>query len=422
VRRRALVAAVFAFALGCGSASAHHAASTARISARLIPPAGGIVAGRPATASLTVMRGSRPVRGAAPRVRFVSGAIRITATARPAGKAGRYSLRLRLPQPGVWTYRITIGRAVAGSGRINARVDARLPGADAYSICADAGSSWPARTLAIDFGAAWIVCKERGRLARFDLASARTVTVVQLDGSGLTAVTTGFGSVWTLQESGRLTRIDPGGNVIAARIDLGTGRANNVWAGAGAVWVADDATGQLIRIDPSTNAIVARIPVGDGSAALIFQGTTGWLIVHRDRGLVQLDTQGNTARRLATIPGNGPERLVWSAGHLWATGRATDLLELDPNTGSVLRVVEIGPGAIDVVAWGDTLWVAAHDSATLSRGFATLEALRRVDAQSGTVTASTAVTGRLDVHGLVADERGIWLADNTSGVLYRVPR
>jgi len=49
---------------------------------------------------------------------------------------------------------------------------------------------------------------------------------------------------------------------------------------------------------------------------------------------------------------------------------------------------------------------------------------QRVDARSGTVTASIATTGPLDVdvHGLVVDERGVWLADNTNGVLYRVPR
>jgi hypothetical protein len=49
-----------------------------------------------------------------------------------------------------------------------------------------------------------------------------------------------------------------------------------------------------------------------------------------------------------------------------------------------------------------------------------MEALRRVDARAGTVTSSIAATGRLDVHGLVADAGGVWLADNTHGVLYRV--
>ena len=35
-------------------------------------------------------------------------------------------------------------------------------------------------------------------------------------------------------------------------------------------------------------------------------------------------------------------------------------------------------------------------------------------------TAATA-TGRVDVHGLAAGKGAIWLADNTHGVLYRIP-
>jgi hypothetical protein len=38
------------------------------------------------------------------------------------------------------------------------------------------------------------------------------------------------------------------------------------------------------------------------------------------------------------------------------------------------------------------------------------------------VIESVAATGPLDVHGLVADDNAVWLADNTHGVLYRVRR
>jgi YVTN family beta-propeller protein len=258
-------------------------------------------------------------------------------------------------------------------------------------------------------------------LGRFDLSAARTTTVLQLGGSDLIAVTTGFGSVWALDgAAARLTRIDPTGNALTASISLGTSKAYNVWTGAGAVWVADDGTGQLVRIDPATNKLVARIAVGDGPADVVFQGTTAWVINHRDRGLVQIDARTDTARLVATIPGDAPERMAWAADHLWITGRGTDLLEVDPASGAVLRTVDIGAGGIDVVALGNTLWVPARSAEVDRRGFPTMAMLRRVDARSGTVTASIATSGRLDVHGLVVDERGVWLADNTNGVLYRV--
>jgi YVTN family beta-propeller protein len=390
--------------------------------ARLSLPAGGVTAGRTTTGTVSVTRGGRPAEGLRPLVRFASGSGVVSAAARPSGRAGRYAVRFRLPLGGVWTYRISIGKVAAGSGRLEAAVDSHLPGADAYAICADAGSFWPTMTLAIDFGSVWVVCKERGQLTRLDGATLRTTKVFQLGRSGLIAVATGLGSVWALDEtSGTLARIDPAANAVAARIPLGGGKPYNVWIGAGAVWVCDDGSGEVVRIDPATNRVVARIPVGDGPADLVFDGTTAWVVNHRDLGLVRIDTTTNAARRLVTLPADAPERMVLAAGHLWVTGRGTDLLEVDPGTGSVLSAVDIGASGIDVVAHGDTIWVPNRDAATDPRGFPTMEALRRVDARSGGVTATTAASGPLDVHGLFADDRGVWLADNTHGVLYRVP-
>jgi DNA-binding beta-propeller fold protein YncE len=418
VRRLPLVTAAIVSVAACGDASARQ---DARISARLVAPQ--VVAGRTTTATVSVTRAGRPLRGVSPRVRFASQGKAVTAAGRPAGKPGRYTVRFRLPAPGVWTYRITVGKAAAGSGRIEAKPDVRLPGADAFAICGDAGSFWPTETLALDFGSAWIACKERAVLMRVDPSTGQATARMSLGGGDLIGVTTGFGSVWALDGgSAELKRIDPNGNTVTATIDLGTSKAYNVWAGAGAVWVVDDGRGEIVRIDPATNSVVARIPVGDGAADLVFQGTTAWVINHRDLGLVQVDARTNTARRLATIRGDAPERMAWAADHLWITGRGTDLLEVDPATGNILRTIEIGAGGIDVVASGDTLWVPARNAEVDARGFPTMAVLQRVDARSGTVTASIAATGPLDVHGLVVDERGVWLADNTNGVLYRVAR
>jgi hypothetical protein len=49
-----------------------------------------------------------------------------------------------------------------------------------------------------------------------------------------------------------------------------------------------------------------------------------------------------------------------------------------------------------------------------------METLRRVSTSSGRVTTAARATGRVDVHGLVAQGGFIWLADNTSGLIYRV--
>jgi hypothetical protein len=111
---------------------------------------------------------------------------------------------------------------------------------------------------------------------------------------------------------------------------------------------------------------------------------------------------------------------VLVGGHLWITGRGTDLLEVDPATGSVLRTVDIGVSGIDVVAHRDAVWVPVRSAVVDARGFPTMETLRRVDPRSGAVTATMAASAPVDVHGLAADDRGVWLADNRHGVLYRV--
>jgi YVTN family beta-propeller protein len=415
--RALLVTAALILAIDAGGSSA----ARGRLVARLSLPSEGVTAGRTATATVTVTRGGRPAGGLRPRVRFAAGTNVVVAAARPSGAVGRYAARFRLPLGGAWTYRITVGKVPAGSGRLVAAVESRLPGADAFAICADAGSFWPTMTLAVDFGSVWVACKELGRLMRLDAATLRTTKVFTLGRSGLIAVAAGLGSVWALDEtSGTLDRIDPAANAVTARIALGGGKPYNVWVGAGAVWVCDDGSGEIVRIDPATNRVAARIPVGDGPADLVFDGTTAWVVNHRDLGLVRIDVRTNTARRLATLPADAPERMVLASGRLWITGRGTDLLEVDPATGAVLRTVDIGASGIDVVARGDTIWVPNRDAGTDPRGFPTMEALRRVDARSGVVTATTAASGALDVHGLVADDGGVWLADNTHGVLYRV--
>src|SRR5580765_6473689 len=413
------VAAACVLGVGVQGAAARPTAAEARIVARLAVPA-DVVAGQSTAATVTVTRGGRPLGGAKPRVRLSSGGTAVTATGRATAVRGRYAVAFRLPLAGVWSYRLTVGKTVAGSGRVQARVDSRLPGADAFSICADAGSFWPTMTLAIDFGSVWIACKESGRLARFDPASGRTTRTGRLGGS-LIAVATGFGSVWALSSGGTLYRVDPQSAAVAAQINVGTNRPYNIWIGAGAVWVVDDGAGEVIRVDPAANRVAARIPVGDGAADLVFDGATAWVVNHRDLGLVRIDTASNTARRITTLPADAPERMVLSGGHLWITGRGTDLLEVDPATGSVLRTVDIGVSGIDVVVRGDAIWVPVRSAAVDAQGFPTMEALKRVDPRSGSVTATMAASAPMDVHGLAADDRGVWLGDNTHGVLYRVP-
>jgi hypothetical protein len=282
-------------------------------------------------------------------------------------------------------------------------VEGRLSGASAERTCAAGGDFWPTMVLARSDGTTWVACKEQSRVLGASVA---------LDGPPI-ALLAASDALWALDANGTLYRIEDGR--IAARSDLDLQAPYNLWEGAGALWTADDRAGEVVRIDRD-GAVQARIAVGDGPADMAFDGETAWVVNHRDRGLVRIEH--DRARRLATLAGDAPERLALLDGALWVTGRGTDLLRVDPASGRVLETVEIGGGGIDVVAAGGALWVPARSEAVDATGFPTMDALRRV-IPGGAATVVARPRARTDVHGLIADEDGVWLADTTAGFVYR---
>jgi streptogramin lyase len=298
-------------------------------------------------------------------------------------------------------------------------VESALPGADAYPICAAGGDYWPTMVLAVSGPTAWIACKEESRLVEFDLASGTEGRSVELFGTPI-AVANGFGSVWALDSFGTLTRLAPSSAEVEAEIEVGSSAPYNIWMGAGSVWVADDAGGEVIRVDPVTNEVVTRIPVGDGPASMAFSGGKAWVANHRDRGITVIDTETNDATPLVRMKAGAPERLALLDGRLWVTGRGIGLFGLDPATGDVEKVVEVGASGIDLVAADGALWVPSRSAEIDPTGLPTMEALRRVT-PAGKTTVAARPSAPLDVHGLAAGDGAVWLADTTSGVLYRVP-
>jgi len=293
-----------------------------------------------------------------------------------------------------------------------------LPGAHATKICAAAGPYWPTMTLAFSGGSAWLACKEQARVIRVNTKTGKTTKSLRL-GTPVIAVASGYGSVWALDSGSQLYRIDPASGKVVKRLDLRAAAAYNLWIGGGSVWAADDQGAAVIRVKPSTNRVVARPRVGDGPADVTFNGGSAWVISHRDRVLHRIDLSTNRSRKLAVLPGDAPERMAWSHGSLWVTGRGTDLLKVDPADGAVQDTIEIGASGIDVAAAGEDLWIPTRSAAVDQSGFPTMDALKRVST-AGAVSVVGEPSGRVDVHGLAAHGGALWLADNTNGYLYRV--
>jgi streptogramin lyase len=297
-----------------------------------------------------------------------------------------------------------------------------LPGTRSIKVCAAAGPYWPTMTLALRGTTAWVACKTQSRVVRINTKTGKTTKSIRLRGPAI-AVASGLGSVWALDSGGTLYRLDPKRAKVTKRIGLNVAAAYNIWIGGGSVWVAADQGASVVRVSPKSNRVVARIEAGDGPASMAFDGGTAWVVNHRDTTVDRIDLATNKSSLLTTLGGvedRAPERMTFSHGSLWITGRGTDLLKVDPATGAVQRTIEIGASGIDLVAAGDKLWVPTRSDEVDQTGFPTMNALKRVAMTSGAVSTAARATSRLDVHGLVADGAAIWIADNRRGRLYRV--
>jgi hypothetical protein len=300
-----------------------------------------------------------------------------------------------------------------------ASVSLALPGVHSVGVCAAAGPYWPTMTVAVSGRYAWVACKQQSRVVRVATATGKTVSRINLNGEPI-AVVSGLGSVWALDTDGTLYRFNSSTGKLVKRAYLSTRAAYNLWVGGGSVWAADDQGAHVVRVSPKTNRVIARPAVGDGPADMAFDGTTAWVINHRDRVLTRIDLRTNRSTRVGVLPGDAPERMVWLRDSLWVTGRGTDLLQIGAD-GSVLRTIEIGASGIDVVARGDDLFVPTRSPAVDAGGFPTMDALKRISATTGDVEVVVRPEGRVDVHGLVVAAGRVWLSDNTNGRLYDVP-
>lgn len=297
-----------------------------------------------------------------------------------------------------------------------------LPGARSIKVCAAAGPYWPTMTLALQGTNAWVACKTQSRVVRVNTRTGKTTKTIRLR-APVTADASGFGSIWAL-EGGTLVRLNPKTAKVSKRIALNVAAAYNIWMGGGSVWVAADQGASVARVSPQTNRVVARIEAGDGPASMAFDGGTAWVVNHRDTTINRIDLATNESTLLTTLGGvndRAPERMTFAHGSLWVTGRGTDLLQVDPSTGSVEKTIEIGASGIDLVAAGDDLWIPTRSDAVDQSGFPTMATLKRVSLSSAAVSTAATPTTRLDVNGLAAADGAVWIADNRAGRLYRVP-
>jgi glutamine cyclotransferase len=142
----------------------------------------------------------------------------------------------------------------------------------------------------------------------------------------------------------RVTAFDPASGETVRSIDV-IGHAGTAFDGRYLFQIAED---RIHKIDPRTGQVLASIPApgGGSDSGLAWAEGTLWVGQYRDRKILQVDPE--TGAVLRTIQSNRfVTGVTWVDGELWHgtwEGDESDLRRIDPQTGEIFERVEMPPG------------------------------------------------------------------------------
>jgi YVTN family beta-propeller protein len=157
--------------------------------------------------------------------------------------------------------------------------------------------------------------------------------------------------------------------------------------------------------------LAAVIALGTLLAVGAFGGGGG-TVVHA-HGLGVIDPVRNEVVDAIDLP-NHASGLAGGAGALWvADGPDGTVLRIDPDSRRIAKTIGVGLAPDAVAARRDEIWVAEHAG---TDNFASLQSIDPVTGQGGRPRRLR--IGGASVVGLVADEDGVWLGLQYSGVYW----
>jgi streptogramin lyase len=144
----------------------------------------------------------------------------------------------------------------------------------------------------------------------------------------------------------------------------------NIAVGEGAVWVTvDDSGGSdawlLERIDPATGEVTGRVELPDAGDVAVGEGAV-WVATWSSGrpALLRIDPVTMDVSAVIPLHGQSPDQVVVGFGEVWVTVHGssrdeTDLVEVDPGAGEVVRRIAVPGDARDLAVTDDVVWVVS---------------------------------------------------------------
>ena len=208
---------------------------------------------------------------------------------------------------------------------------------------------------------AWISDWSASQIVGVDLAAGRVTRTLQVGDqqNQPVSMTSGAGSLWVLDFSGPLLRIDPASGAITRRFPV-RGLGADVAYGDGFIWMitdepaADGGREYLYKIDPSRDVIVKAAPIpGSGPACAASPGPHGIWIGCAGVDHITLINQDSLkpVESLRVDSGGYTPQIVPGRKAVWVL-TPSGLARADPATGRITAIIHTGyaPSAMSAPA------------------------------------------------------------------------
>jgi hypothetical protein len=227
--------------------------------------------------------------------------------------------------------------------------------------------------LAADRHSLWVVGELT--LYRFDLGTRRLTARVAMPGL---AVALTQGVLWAanlIQGPTFVYGIDARTATVRSKRPADT-EIVGMAAGAGAVWAVSHDRGTLLRVDPRTGRITRRIALASDPHGVAVGSGFVWVALYHQSAIARVDPHTNRVVGPPIAAGFPTEPLASAGGHLWAIpsvgGYAADpqlhtVLEIDAGSGRIVRSYRTRGRPHDLVAIGNSVWVATTEPNELVR-------------------------------------------------------